>query len=1391
MKCRNAVSLLLALVMVFVLLPAKAAKADEPVEIGTYDELKAFSARVNNGESSLNAVLTADIVATDTHFPQIAGNGEYNGVFDGQGYTIEGINISLDSAYVGFFSFIGTSGVVRNVALKDVHIYGISYNGGIVGNNKGVVQNCCVIGSVSGSAAYSGGIVGFNNSRGRVQYCYYACETSTAINNGGGVAGRNEGTVKYSYYDSDKVSASGAIKLNSGTATSVSGLSTAQMTGAAAQENMTGFDFGSIWLVSESYPVLKQPETHELTVNSGTGSGEYPAGKRVTITANEPEIGMAFAGWSGADGLTFTEGSASTATATFIMPNEDVMLTATYDTAYTVTVVNGTGGGAYVEGAAVTVTANEAEHGTAFAGWTGTEGLTFTSGGASTATATFIMPAGDVSLAATYEAMPAYTVTVRNGTGGGTYYEGDLVTITAEEQGPGMAFAGWTGVSGLTFTNGSASTATATFTMPASDVTVTATFEEIPMHTVTVNNGTGSGSYYEGESVTITANMPETGMAFDGWTGADGLTFTSGNATALTAAFTMPARDVTVTATYVPGVQTMPIWVGGVQVTGDNADDVLSDGTVSFAITDGKNVLTLNNANITTYDTYSPFGFNYSMNIMSKETDYALTINLVGENRLSGAEYAICAILGDNGSLTITGSGSLEITSSGNYTYGIMTRSNLLIDGTEITIHSMGRKNGYAIAGYGVTIKDSTVYGEGTSGGITNSVWNKCFTIIDSTVTSIGGSWDNGSFEIGGDSVFISEAAPEHYTLWAAYDLILNEGIEIIEPENGVLGMSGVGQVVCEADGTTRATRFVLARPYHVTVEPGTNGTVTADKDTTYKGDTVTLTITPDEGYELASLTVTDADNNSITVMDNTFIMPASDVTVTATFVEEVPPNIVTVAYVDFRHGITLQVFSVKVREGEEKPTPAFTAFDQIGTYDDCRYDADDMWTTTVASTVMTDTVYVLKWINVCTVTFLDAEGAIAKPVSVDENGTIPADEIPAPEKEGYTLTGWNEADLAFDVTQPIKRNVTLTPVYTINTYTVTFVNNGETYLEITVQHGATMTAPQQPDGNQVFDGWYNGETPFDFDTPITGDLTLTAHWSEEVVKTGTRIVFADGAVQLSGTTPYVIWNGGEMTPAFTVEGEDDVILTNSDYTVEYLRNSEPGTGYIRVTVTKTGYDNPADRWFKIYLPASTSLTVENIKAGVKLTWAEVEGAAGYVIYRRAWSTTTNGWTSFDRWFNTTDTTWIDGSDASHKVYAGTRYQYGVKAYFAVKTDDVSDKEIGGAMDNYNLGVVSALKTTVRITTRSLTSVTSADGKLTVKWAGSKVFTGYQVQIATDENFTSLVKDEKIASATTYSKVYEGLTSGTTYYVRIRSYHVFNGMTYHGEWSNVKSAALN
>ena len=75
---------------------------------------------------------------------------------------------------------------------------------------------------------------------------------------------------------------------------------------------------------------------------------------------------------------------------------------------------------------------------------------------------------------------------------------------------------------------------------------------------------------------------------------------------------------------------------------------------------------------------------------------------------------------------------------------------------------------------------------------------------------------------------------------------------------------------------------------YTVTIEPAENGTVIADKATANIGESVTLTVTPDEGYEFDQLTVmngtTQVDVTITTEGNYTFTMPAGNVNITATF---------------------------------------------------------------------------------------------------------------------------------------------------------------------------------------------------------------------------------------------------------------------------------------------------------------------------------------------------------------------------------------------------------------------------------------------------------------------------------------------------------------------------
>ena len=74
---------------------------------------------------------------------------------------------------------------------------------------------------------------------------------------------------------------------------------------------------------------------------------------------------------------------------------------------------------------------------------------------------------------------------------------------------------------------------------------------------------------------------------------------------------------------------------------------------------------------------------------------------------------------------------------------------------------------------------------------------------------------------------------------------------------------------------------------YNVNVaESIENGEVTVDPTSAAKDDKVTVTATPNEGYELSSITVTGVTNNEAVKVadDNTFVMIADDVTVSATF---------------------------------------------------------------------------------------------------------------------------------------------------------------------------------------------------------------------------------------------------------------------------------------------------------------------------------------------------------------------------------------------------------------------------------------------------------------------------------------------------------------------------
>ena len=111
-----------------------------------------------------------------------------------------------------------------------------------------------------------------------------------------------------------------------------------------------------------------------------------------------------------------------------------------------------------------------------------------------------------------------------------------------------------------------------------------------------------------------------------------------------------------------------------------------------------------------------------------------------------------------------------------------------------------------------------------------------------------------------------------------------------------------------------------VAPSYTVTIDGGiSHGTVsTSPSGSVLEGAEVTITATPEDGYALTSLSVTDALSQAVTVTANKFTMPGSNVTVTATFAKlyavtwSAPSN----GTITVKHGETILSSGNTVPEG-------------------------------------------------------------------------------------------------------------------------------------------------------------------------------------------------------------------------------------------------------------------------------------------------------------------------------------------------------------------------------------------------------------------------------------------------------------------------------------------
>ncbi len=130
------------------------------------------------------------------------------------------------------------------------------------------------------------------------------------------------------------------------------------------------------------------------------------------------------------------------------------------------------------------------------------------------------------------------------------------------------------------------------------------------------------------------------------------------------------------------------------------------------------------------------------------------------------------------------------------------------------------------------------------------------------------------------------------------------------------------------------------------------------------------------------------------------------------------------------------------------------------------------------------------------TVTFDSKGGGEVKPQTVEEGKM--AKEPEKPTRAGFKFGGWFKGDSLFVFTTPIAENITLTATWideSAPTFNVTF-RDGDVETTQPVVSGELASKPRDTSKEGYkFLGWYNGETSFDFSTPITEDITLTAKW--------------------------------------------------------------------------------------------------------------------------------------------------------------------------------------------------------------------------------------------------------------------------------------------------------
>ena len=167
-----------------------------------------------------------------------------------------------------------------------------------------------------------------------------------------------------------------------------------------------------------------------------------------------------------------------------------------------------------------------------------------------------------------------------------------------------------------------------------------------------------------------------------------------------------------------------------------------------------------------------------------------------------------------------------------------------------------------------------------------------------------------------------------------------------------------------------------------------------------------------------------------------------------------------------------------------------------------------------------------------------------------------------APTKEGYTFSGWGDvAD-----TMPA-HDVIILGTFSVNSYTITYMVDGEVYHQESLEYGSAIVVPDAPtNGDYTFSGW--SEVP---ETMPAHDVTITGSF---VTNTYTVTFMVDGEVYHQDSLEYgatIIVPEEPTKEGYTFSGWGEVPETmpahDVTFTGTFVRNGRPGIGNIALGI--------------------------------------------------------------------------------------------------------------------------------------------------------------------------------------------------------------------------------